>query len=158
MLTNQQIPIQGGWLKCRRCGDAYTLDSQSTKHFCSPICKSEFEQDLRRSEVTSWKENPRTYFSCQLADDELQAQRGRFGYQRPTVVGTEPTVRIPGPVPAWLEGPQPGDEPPLGFSVDELPALGGAGEPVVEEPPMLDEPEVEPEPALVPTPRFRRRI
>ena len=67
---------------------------------------------------------PTSYLAMAMAEPGL----GRFGV-KPAVVGS-------GPVPVALPagGPWAGDvvgiEPPLGFSIEELPALGGASEPV----------------------------
>ena len=68
---------------------------------------------------------PNTYLGLQVAAPEVG---GRFGV-KPMVTGS-------GPVPPALPsgGPWAGDqvpmEEPLGFSIEELPALGGASEPL----------------------------
>jgi hypothetical protein len=47
---------------------------------------------------------------------------GRWAGKRPRINGTEPTVAVAA-APSWAKGAQPGDEPPLGYSVDELPDM-----------------------------------
>jgi hypothetical protein len=62
---------------------------------------------------------PQTHFARAIADAALEA-KGRFAAQRPRINGTEPTVPVPGPIPIWGQGPQPGDEPPTGVAIDDL--------------------------------------
>jgi hypothetical protein len=67
---------------------------------------------------------PTTFLGLQMAEPGV----GRFGV-RPMVTGaTEVPVALPASGP-WAGDPC-GDELPLGFSIEELPALGGASEPV----------------------------
>ena len=54
------------------------------------------------------------------------------GHERPCITGASKTLMLPLRHPAnslWAGDPVP-IEPPLGFSIDELPALGGASEPL----------------------------
>jgi hypothetical protein len=54
------------------------------------------------------------------------------GHERPCITGASSTLMLPLRLPAnspWSGDPV-GDELPLGFSIDELPALGGASEPL----------------------------
>jgi hypothetical protein len=79
----------------------------------------------RRQDEEGQGPEPTTYLGLALSAPEVG---GRFG-SKPVVVGSEP---VPAALPA--SGPWAGDpcgiEPPLGFSIDELPALGGASEPL----------------------------
>jgi hypothetical protein len=63
---------------------------------------------------------PTTYFQQAVAEPPLG---GRWAGKRPHVNGSEPTVPVAA-APNWHQGPQPGPEPPLGWSVDEVPDLG----------------------------------
>jgi hypothetical protein len=66
-----------------------------------------------------------TYLAMALADDV----GGRFGI-KPQVTGSQPIApALPASGP-WAGGDPCGDELPLGFSIEELPALGGASEPL----------------------------
>jgi hypothetical protein len=60
---------------------------------------------------------PTTYFHRSIID--LDAPGGRWAGPRPKVNGTAPTVE-PLAAPEWSKGPQPGTEPPLGYSVESL--------------------------------------
>jgi hypothetical protein len=80
---------------------------------------------IRRQGDRDKAEEPTTYLGLQVAAPEVG---GRFG-ARPMVTGaTEVPVALPASGP-WAGDPC-GDEPPLGFSIDELPALGGTSEPL----------------------------
>jgi hypothetical protein len=69
---------------------------------------------------------PTTYLGLAVAAPEVG---GRLGV-KPVVVGaTEVPPALPASGP-WAAGDPVGDELPLGFSIDELPALGGASEPL----------------------------
>ena len=66
-----------------------------------------------------------TYLAMAVADDV----GGRFGV-KPQVTGSQPIApALPASGP-WAGGDPCGDELPLGFSIEELPALGGASEPL----------------------------
>jgi hypothetical protein len=60
-------------------------------------------------------------YHAQAIADASSATQGRFAAvsPRPRVNGTAPTVE-PLPVPEWSQGPQPPDEPPLGYAVDDM--------------------------------------
>ena len=54
------------------------------------------------------------------------------GHERPCITGASSTLMLPLRLPTnspWAGDPVPMEEP-LGFSIDELPALGGASEPL----------------------------
>jgi hypothetical protein len=57
----------------------------------------------------------------------VSAAPDRYG-QRPVVTSAD-GIPVRWPAPAWSADPC-GVEPPLGFSIDELPALGGASGPL----------------------------
>jgi hypothetical protein len=81
---------------------------------------------IRRQGERSEPEGPQasTYLAMALADDV----GGRFGV-KPQVTGAGP---VPPALPAsgpWAGDPV-GNEEPLNFSIEELPALGGASEPL----------------------------
>ena len=79
----------------------------------------------RRQDEEAQGPEPTTYLGLAVAAPEVG---GRFGV-RPVVVGaTEVPVALPASGP-WAGDPC-GDELPLGFSIEELPALGGASEPL----------------------------
>jgi hypothetical protein len=48
---------------------------------------------------------------------------GRWSGRGPRGVGSTPSPEVPGAAPEWARDPC-GPEPPLGFSVDEVPDLG----------------------------------
>jgi hypothetical protein len=64
---------------------------------------------------------PNTYLGLAMA---APVDRGAV---RPVVTGATEMVVLPGP--AWCHDPT-GQEPPLGIDISELPALGGASEPL----------------------------
>jgi hypothetical protein len=69
--------------------------------------------------MTDNEPKPTTYMQQAFFDAALGAQ-GRFGArERPIINGASPTVTVPGPLPDHLGGPQPGTEPPLGYSVED---------------------------------------
>jgi hypothetical protein len=75
----------------------------------------------RADEESAEGPGPTTFLGLQMAEPGL----GRFGV-KPMVTGaTEMPVALPASGP-WAGGDPVGDEGPLGFSIDELPALGGA--------------------------------
>ena len=80
---------------------------------------------IRRQGERSEPEGPEptTYLGLAVAAPEVG---GRFG-ARPMVVGATEMVVLPGP--AWCHDPT-GQEPPLGIDISEMPALGGASEPL----------------------------
>jgi hypothetical protein len=68
---------------------------------------------------------PTTYLGLQMVAPDVAAG-GRFGVVKPMVTGaTEVPVALPASGP-WAGDPC-GDELPLGFSIEEVGALGGAG-------------------------------
>jgi hypothetical protein len=70
----------------------------------------------------------------QFADSEIKQSRGRFDQaeERPHLAGQEPLVRYPQASGPW-QGPDPvGDEPPLGFSVDQVEPIETSAVPLVE--------------------------
>jgi hypothetical protein len=73
-----------------------------------------------------------TYLTRARADADLAAS-GRFKTQNATVVTSIPTYPRQPTASPWASA-DPNIEPPLGFSVDELPELGGASAPAVETP------------------------
>ena len=82
---------------------------------------------IRRQGERSEPEGPEptTYLGLAVAAPEVG---GRFGI-KPQVTGAGP---VPPALPAsgpWAGDPV-GNEEPLNFSIDELPALGGASEPI----------------------------
>ena len=64
-----------------------------------------------------------TYFDHAIADEARPAGRFAKAQAPATVNGTTPFVTVPGQLPLHLQGPQPGEEEPLGYSVDELPDM-----------------------------------
>jgi len=70
--------------------------------------------------MTNEAPKPSTYLAQTLLADP--APGGRYAGKRPRVNGTEPSVPVAAE-PSWARGAQPGDEPPLGYSVDELPDM-----------------------------------
>jgi hypothetical protein len=80
---------------------------------------------IRRRQDEERGPEPTTYLGLAVAAPEVG---GRFGV-KPMVTGAQevaPALPAGGP---WAGDPV-GDELPLGFSIDELPALGGASEPL----------------------------
>ena len=75
----------------------------------------------RRQDEEAQGSEPTTYLGMQVS-----APVDRAG-QRPQVTGAAEMVVLPGP--AWSHDPT-GIEPPLGIDISELPALGGASEPL----------------------------
>jgi hypothetical protein len=75
----------------------------------------------RRQDEEAQGPEPTTYLGLAVAAPEVG---GRFGV-RPMVTGAAEMVVLPGP--AWCHDAT-GQEPPLGFSIEEVgAALGGAG-------------------------------
>jgi hypothetical protein len=70
--------------------------------------------------MTNEAPTPSTYFHQQALADPQPG--GRYRQPRPRVTGTEPSVDAPA-APNWSRDPC-GPEPPLGYSVDEVPDLG----------------------------------
>jgi hypothetical protein len=69
---------------------------------------------------------PTTYLGLAIA---APVERG---HERPCITGATEQPMLPLRLPTnspWASDPC-GTEPPLGFSIDELPALGGASEPI----------------------------
>jgi hypothetical protein len=80
----------------------------------------------RRQDEEAQGPEPTTYLGLAVAAPEVG---GRFG-AKPMVTGAGP---VPPALPAsgpWAGGDPVGNEEPLNFSIDELPALGGASEPL----------------------------
>jgi hypothetical protein len=75
----------------------------------------------RQDETEGERSEPTSYLAMAVSDPGL----GRFGV-KPMVTGAD-AVALPAGGP-WA-GDVVGQEPPLGFSIEELPALGGASEP-----------------------------
>jgi hypothetical protein len=63
-------------------------------------------------------EQPKATYHARAIHDEA-TPAGRFAKATATVNGTSPTVPALA-VPIWSQGPQPGDEPPLGYAVDDM--------------------------------------
>jgi hypothetical protein len=79
------------------------------------------EQAERRAIIRGDRE-PTTYH--QLANVDAALEGGRFAQDR-VVSGAEPSVSYPPASSPWSSAqPQPGPEPPLGFSVDEMEPVG----------------------------------
>ena len=77
----------------------------------------------RRQDEDSGAEGASTYLAMALS---APVERG---HERPCITGASSTLMLPLRLPAnspWASDPV-GDEPPLGFSIDEVGALGGAG-------------------------------
>jgi hypothetical protein len=80
----------------------------------------------RKQDEASGAEGASTYLAMALS---APVERG---HERPCITGASSTLMLPLRLPAnspWASDPV-GDEPPLGFSIDELPALGGASAPL----------------------------
>jgi hypothetical protein len=81
---------------------------------------------IKRDRDKAEGEEPTTYLGLAMAASDAG---GRFSTEKPSVVGS---TAVPPALPAsgpWAGDPV-GNEEPLNFSIEELPALGGASEPL----------------------------
>ena len=81
---------------------------------------------IRRDRDKVEGSEPSTYLAMALS---APVERG---HERPCITGASSTLMLPLRLPTnspWAGDPVPMEEP-LGFSIDELPALGGASEPL----------------------------
>jgi hypothetical protein len=101
-----------------RCGVSATARG-ATNVMTNEYQQPDATQSERREIIRS---GPAGSYFGQAQNDIERHATGRFAATKSAamVVGSEPTVTVPGPLPIWAQGPQPGAEPPLGAAIDDV--------------------------------------